>query len=475
MKRISLTVLLSIMLFISAGCSVHEPIAVDPGPLPESYIEQEKEALVTQIGGKWWEKIGDAKLNSLMEEALVNNLDLEQAYARLDQLEAVYRIVNSQRWPFLNFGGTAGRDRQFSTFNTTVGSTYRLSATAGYEVDLWQRLKSQSRAAWLDTLSNRENIKTFYLSLTAQLADLYFIAVEQRAQLQLVDVIITSYTDTVERIEFRYQLGQADALAVYQARQELAVARQRQPVFEGILDRTEHAIAVLLGRLPENDIAGSMEALPELWTELGAGMPADLLQKRPDIEAALLQVESQDARLAAAIADRFPTFDLLGSYGVTWLDFGSISSGHFWSLLASASQPILDGGRRKAEEDRNRAALQEALANYRQTVLIAFQEVEDGLSDSRASSKRLKLLKEQEAVSDANVRVARDGYYYGINDYLPVLIAERQFFDVQIQVINARRQLITDRISLVRALGGDWMDEFMTENESDSVAVGQQE
>ena len=473
MKSISLTALLSLML-ITAGCSVHQRITPDPGPIPESYLEQEKKALVTQIGGKWWEKIGDAKLNSLMEEALVNNLDLEQAYARLDQLEAVYRIVDSQRLPFLNFGGTASRDRTFSTFNTSVGNTYRLSATAGYELDLWQKLKSQSQASWLDTLSTRENIKILYLSLTAGLADLYFIGVEQRAQLQLVDVIISSYTDTVERIEFRYQLGQADALAVYQARQELAVAKQRRPVFEGILDRTEHAIAVLLGRLPKDDITGSLETLPELWTVLGAGMPADLLQRRPDIEAAFLQVKAQDERLAAAIADRFPTFNLLGSYGVTWLDFGSITSGHFWGLLASASQPVLDGGRRKAEEDRNRAALQEVLANYRQTVLIAFQEVEDGLSDSRASSDRLKLLKEQEAVSDANVRVARDGYYYGINDYLPVLIAERQFFDVQIQVINARRQLITDRISLVRALGGDWMDEYMTENESNSVAVEQQ-
>jgi NodT family efflux transporter outer membrane factor (OMF) lipoprotein len=473
MKSILLTALFPLILLITSGCSVHERITPDPGAIPESYLEQKKEAIVMQIGGKWWEKIGDAKLNSLMEEALVNNLDLEQAYARLDQLEAVYRIVDSQRWPFLNFDGTARRDRTFSTFDTSVGSNYRLSATAGYEVDLWQKLKSQSQAAWLDTLSIRENIKTLYLSLTARLADLYFIAVEQRAQLQLVDVIIASYTDTVERIEFRYQLGQADALAVYQARQELAVARQRRPVFEGILDRTEHAIAVLLGRFPEDDIAGSLESLPELWTILSAGMPADLLQKRPDIEAALLQVEAQDERLAAAIADRFPTFNLMGTYGVSWLDFGSITSGHFWSLLASASQPILDGGRRKAEEERNRAALQEALANYRQTVLLAFQEVEDGLSDSRASSERLKLLKEQEAVSDANVRVARDGYYYGLNDYLPVLIAERQFFDVQIQVINARRQLITDRISMVRALGGDWMDEYMTQYDSNSAAVKQ--
>jgi len=348
----------------------------------------------------------------------------------------------------------------------TLGNTYRVSVNAGYEVDLWQKLKNQSKGAWLDTLSARENIKTLYISLTARLADLYFIALEQRSQMQLLDTIIASYKDTVERIEFRYQLGQSAALEIYQARQELAVARQRGPIFEGNLARTEHAIAVLVGRLPENNIAGKLTSLPDVGTIFSAGLPADLLQRRPDIEAAFMQVKAQDARLAAAIADRFPALSLTGAYGVSWFDFGSMTNGTFWNLLASAGQPIYDGGRRKAEEERNRAALREVVANYRQTVLKAFQEVEDGLSDNRSAEDRFNLLREQESVSNANVRVAREGYYNGINDYLPVLIAERQYFDVQIQVISAHRQLVSDRISLVRALGGDWMEEYILENES---------
>ncbi len=461
------------MLFISTGCSVHERIAPDPGLLPSTFLEADESKGPAELTGRWWEQFADQKLNSLIEDALVNNLDLEQAFARLAQVEAIYRTVDSRRKPFLDLGGTASRDRQFNYIGSTIGNTYRLSATAGYEVDLWQKLKSQSEAARLDTLSSREGIKTLYISLTAQLADLYFIAVEQRAQLKLVDAIIASYTDTVERIEFRYQLGQAGALAVYQARQEVAAAKQRRPIFEAILDRTEHAIAILLGRFPEENIGGNLEILPAVENSFSQGVPADLLQNRPDIEAAFLQVKAQDERLAAAIAERFPTFNIMGSYGVSWLDFGSLTSGHFWNLLASASQPVLDGGRRRAEEDRSRAALREVVVNYRQTVLIALQEVEDGLSDNRATDKRLKLLKEQESISDANVRVAREGYYYGINDYLPVLIAERQFFDVQILVINARRQLITDRISLIRAMGGDWMEEYMTQNESNTVVVEQ--
>ena len=453
------------------GCSVHEPISIDPGPLPEAYLEEKNKKVVNWIGGRWWEQFGDQELNNLMHEALANNLDLEQAYARLDQLEAIYLAFDSQRKPFLNLGGTTSRDEQFSALGSTLGNTSRLSANAGYEVDLWQRLRNQSTAAWLDTLSSRENIKTLYIGLTARLADLYFIAVEQRAQLQLLDAIIASNNDTVERIELRYQLGQSRALEVYQARQELAAARQRRPIFEGGLARTEHAMAVLLGRLPEDNIAGRLASLPDVGEIFSAGLPADLLQRRPDIEAAFIKVKAQDARLAAAIAANFPTLSLTGIYGVAWLDIGAMTSGTFWSLLASAGQPVFDGGRRKAEAERNRAALREAVANYRQTVLNAFQEVEDGLSDNRTTEVRFNLLKQQESVSIANVRVARDGYYHGINDYLPVLIAERQYFDVQIQVISAHRQLVSDRISLVKALGGDWMDEFVLQNESAGVVV----
>ncbi|MFC1827515.1 efflux transporter outer membrane subunit [Thermodesulfobacteriota bacterium] len=471
MNKITCTVIMVVLLAALVGCSVHEPISIEPGPVPEAFLEEKKESVVKQIGGRWWEQFEDKVLNNLMDEALVNNLDLEQAYARLDQLEAVYLTVDSQRKPFLNLGGTASRDKQFIAIGSTTGNTYRLSVNAGYEVDLWQKLKNQSKAAWFDTLYSRENIKTIYISLSAQLADLYFIAVEQRAQLQLLDAIIASYKDTVERIEFRYQLGQSGALEVYQARQELAVARQRRPIFEGILARTEHAIAFLLGRLPDNSIAGNLTTLPDVGTIFSAGLPADLLQKRPDIEAAFMQVKAQDARLAAAIADRFPALRLTGAYGASWLDFGSMTSGTFWNLLASAGQPIYDGGRRNAEVERNRGALREVVANYRQTVLKAFQEVEDGLSDNRTTEERLSLLKEQESVSNANVRVARDGYSYGINDYLPVLIAERQYFDVQIQVLSAHRQLVTDRISLVRSLGGDWMEEFVPQNEVEAFAV----
>jgi NodT family efflux transporter outer membrane factor (OMF) lipoprotein len=467
-RRISL--LIMAVMLNTVGCSVHDPIAVDPGPVPDIYLEEVKAEAISVIGGKWWDRFEDPVLNSLMEETLVNNLDLEQAYARLEQLEAAYRTVDSQQKPFVNLQGTASRDKQFNYIGSTIGNTYRLSLVAGYEVDLWQKLKNQSEAAWLDTLASQENIKTVYLSLSAQLADLYFLAVEQRAQIKLVDAIIASYSDTVERIELRYQFGQSGALAVYQARQELAVARQRKPIFEDTLAQTEHAIAILLGRFPEKEIAGDLSTLPDINISLGAGLPSELLNRRPDIQASYLRVKAQDARLAVAIAQRFPSFNLLGGYGKSWLDFGTSASGTFWNLLASAAQPVINGGRLKAEEDRNRAVLRESLADYRQTILRAFQEVEDGLSSNRYTDERYTLLREQEAVSDANVRVARDGYYHGINDYLPVLIAERQYFDVQIQVLAAHRQLISERISLVRVLGGDWMEDFMLEKEEETIA-----
>jgi len=456
---------LSLLIIVLTGCSVHQRTSPDAGDLPAAFVEKHGLIPSSQIIDRWWESFDSPMLNDLIEETLANNLNLEMAFARLEQLKAAYQSTGAAQQPYLNLGGQASRDKQFSALGSSIGNTYRLSLSAGYELDLWQKLKSLNEAALLDTLAARENIKTIYISLTTQVADLYFLALEQRAQIKLIGAVIDSYVDTVERNKLRYELGRADVLAVYQAQESLAVARGRKPVYEAALARTEHALAILLGRFPE-EVPGVVEAgLPEPLAMADTGLPSELLERRPDIREAHLRVQAQDERLAAAIANRFPSFNLMAGYGKSSLDFSSAATGTFWNFLAGVTQPAVDGGRLQAEEQRNRALLRETVANYRQTVLRAFQEVEDGISNNRTTEERLKLLTAREKVSRANVRVATDGYYNGINDFLPVLIAQRQFFDVQIQIISVRRQLLSDRLGLIKAMGGDWMVRHLEQKE----------
>jgi outer membrane protein TolC len=169
-------------------------------------------------------------------------------------------------------------------------------------------------------------------------------------------------------------------------------------------------------------------------------------------------VEAADADIAAAIADRFPSINLIGNYGRVNQDIAAgLIEGDFWSLLGNFTMPIFDAGRRRAEVDRNKAVARERVAAYQQAALNAFREVEDALARNRETELRIESLEETEQATGATLRLTLDRYLFGVTDYLPVLTSQRAHFEAQSRLLSARRQLITARIGLARALGGDWM------------------
>jgi outer membrane protein, multidrug efflux system len=450
------------VLLLFSGCAVHSPQET-PLPFDPPATFTEPANAVEAVAGRWWESFADVRLNEVMEEALAANLDLEQAYARLAQAEALLRTSAAAERPLLNVDGAGGRGRQSTPFGAGTADTFRLSAAASYEIDLWRRLASRTEAAQLDALAARQEVKALTLTLSALVADLYYLAAEQRQQLALSDNSIAAFTDTLERVELRYREGLVPAIDVYQSRQNLAAAKARRPQFENALIAAENALAVLLGRYPQAQTAGEPAQIPSAGAPFAAGVPGELLARRPDVDAALMRLQASDARIGAAIAERFPALRLTGSYGGASAELGDLlSSGSiFWNLLLNIAQPILDGGRREAEVERSRALFRENLARYHQSVLNAFREVEDALAANRTSEERLLHLEDREEASAAALRLALDRYLQGLSDYLPVLTAQGLHFDAQSQLLTARRQLVADRITLARALGGEWMDEEM--------------
>ena len=456
MPRLSFPIPLLILLLLVAGCTLHAPQAIEPPhPLPAAFLEGGGGDV---FPGRWWETFGDPRLDALMAEAFTGNLDLAQAVARLDQLQALSRQAEAGRRPTLNVEGRAGREGSSSFGGDAVGTSYRLSLAAAFEVDLWNKIRSRRDAARLEEDASREEVAALYLRLSAQVADLYYLAVEQRAQLVLADSTIAAYLDALARVEDRYREGLVPALDVYQARQNLAAARARRPLPEAGAAQAEHALAVLLGRFPQAGLAGTVVELPTAPEAFAAGLPSELLARRPDVTAALLRLRASDARIGAAIAERFPSFNLLGTYGYSSTPFGGTDiSGDFWSLLLQLAAPVLDGGRRRAEVERSRALFRENLARYHLAVLGAVREVEDALSAGRATEARIAFLAERQTAAEATLRLSTERYRQGLSDYLPVLTAQTLHFEAQSQLIAARRQLIADRVTLARALGGDWM------------------
>ena len=247
-------------------------------------------------------------------------------------------------------------------------------------------------------------------------------------------------------------------LDIYQARQNLAAARARKPQIEADLAVAEHALSILLGRYPGPMEDAVVVALPEIPAAFPAGLPSELLARRPDVRASLLRVMAADARVGQAVADRFPSINLTGNYGRSSSNFGIATfSANFWSLTSDLLMPLFDGGRRRAEADRARAAFRESLAAYNETVLNAFGEVEDALVRNHTTEERIRRLQEQAESTGAALRLAVDNYAKGLSDYLPVLTGQNSDFDARSQLVAARRQLISYRISLARALGGVWM------------------
>lgn len=468
----SIGLLLSFLLVLGA-CSPHKPRQITlVEPLPPRFAGGAGEA--AEMVEPWWEELQDPQLDALMAVALVDNLDLAQGHARLAQAQALARSVTAARRPSVQLQGAAGRVRQKGLLGPETFDSYQLSAAASFEIDLWRKLASRSEAARLDVQAASRELQTLYLSLSAQVADLYYLVVEQRAQLALVDETVYSFADTLARVETRYRQGLVPPLDVYQSRQNLAAARARRPVVEQNLAAAEHALAVLVGRTPARTAMQTVKELPALDDAFATGLPATLLQRRPDIAAAYSRLRADDARIAAAIAERFPSFNLVADYGGADSELASLldSPNIFWNLLLNLAQPLLDGGRRRAEVDRQRALFDEHLAAYRQTVLQALQEVEDALVQERAADERIDGLQQQVTATAGALRLATDRYLLGLSEYLPVLTAQISHAEAQSNLLEARRLRIVARISLARAVGGDWMESLIEQRDNQVSSKG---
>ncbi len=439
------------------GCSLHKSnIQKSMIKTPNSFSTEGKGP--GPVIGKWWERFEDKKLNILMNEAFQYNLDIAQSHERLKQSMAIARITGSSGGVALNISGSGGRAQQPGASGPVTADSYNLSAAASYELDLWGKIKSATSAAELNALASEQDLEAMYISTSARLADLYYLAVEQRAQLEFADRTIASLQETLESVERRYNGGLVPAIDVYQSRQVLAAAKSRRPPFESTLAVTLNAISVMVGRFPDKEIGGDMKNLIDV-AFLEAGVPSQLLTRRPDVKAAFMRLKARDENVSSAISDRFPSFSLTGTYGGASDQLSEIldSPNIFWNILLQAVQPVLDAGRRKAEVHRTEAVLRESLIVYHRTVLDAFKEVEDALVKMNTSKERIGLLEETVSISENTLRLALERYMQGLTDYQPVLSGQQQHFNAESSLLAARRQLISDRIQFVRSLGGDWV------------------
>jgi outer membrane protein, multidrug efflux system len=451
-----------------AGCEALTPVKTDFQDsgvvIPESWSSDAPDARVKQA---WLEDFADPTLSKLVTEAIATNYSLRAAAARVEQARARAGIAGARLLPQVD--AAAGASRADLSGNNASGrvDSYDARVTAAWEVDLWGRLGDEQRAAARDADAVAADYLAARLSLAATVAQAWFDAVEAQLQVELAQETVRNFRDNLEIVHEGFRAGLNSALDVRLERANLAGAEAE---LEGTLivrERRVRSLEVLLGRYPKGELAIAT-ALPDIETAVPAGLPAEILARRPDVRSVAYRLAASDQRFTAARKNRLPGIALTASGGVTsgelgnLLDFDAI----IWSIAADLAAPVFQGGRLQAERDLAGAENQEVLADYAQVVLVAFREVETALSAERILASQEAALEVASRESVEAEALALERYRAGLVDIITWLEARRRAFNARSALLGISNARLQNRIALYLALGGG----FETEAELEPAA-----
>lgn len=398
-----------------------------------------------------------------MSEALYRNFSIKEAKARLDQAGAVALKSGAARLPQLNYGAEAatGRTKTERLGEVSV-EEYSLGLSAGYEIDLWGRVRSQQQAAELDAAAVAEDLYTAGVTVASEVVQRWINIITQHLELNILARQLEINQTLQELVELRFRKGMVSALDIYQQKQSVAGIKANIPLAELKMVQFRHELALLLGRPVTAAPDVETRELPVLSPLPPVGIPADLLSNRPDVRAAGLRLQSAEWAVAAARADRLPALRLTARAAYASEGIGALFDNWILNLAGSLTGPIFDGKSRKAEVLRTRAVARERVEVYGRVVFSAIKEVEDALVKEEKHRQHAAALEQQLEISQDAMREASERYSRGLNDYLPVLTQVLAVQRLEIDILQMKQQLIIDRVSLYRALGGGWPEEALS-------------
>lgn len=414
---------------------------------------------------RWWQIFGDPKLDRLVEDVLRHNLDIKKATARI--LEARYMFVETRadRFPSLNLQGQAMRQRRPEAVSMPGFSidreseTYNLSLPASFELDLWGRLARAEEAARANLLQAEENRRTVSQTIVAEAITLYLRQESLERRIQIARRSIENYRRSLALIENRYEGGIASILELKQARRILAQAEAFLPSLRQEMGIIQQKLSVLLGRYPNTRPARAQpDGYFKRLASVPAGLPSELLLRRPDLRAAEARLMALNAQIGVIRASRFPRITLTGSFGYSSEELDQLfrPQSELWNLALGITQPLFDAGKLKAGQRAAEARYQEGVADYARTVLTAFSEVEISLLTRREQLERRDRVVDFLRESRGTLKVAEDHYKRGLVDYLTVLESQQTLFKAEEYLVLVELTILSNRVSLHRALGGGW-------------------
>jgi multidrug efflux system outer membrane protein len=434
------------------------------------------------VSVRWWTLYSDPHLDLLVDEALAHNTDLRVAAARVDEALALLAITRADQLPNVKANGAAGRNR-FSENSALafpgISPEYRdytVSLNASWEIDFWGKYRRATEAARADLLATQSARDAVQLSLAATVTRAYFNLRALDAQVEITQQRLETRAKALGLEKMRYDAGESSELQYRQIEGETLQAKALLPVLEQQAAQQESALAVLVGRSPRDlmergvDRGLAIEALA-LPPAVPAGLPSDLLTRRPDLYQAEQTLIAANARIGVARAAYYPSISLTGIFGFESDSLSNLLSApsRLWTFSASAAQTVFDAGRTKGQVDAATARREQMLAQYQGTVQNAFREVKDALVASRKSAERLSAEQARVEALRTALRLASMRYKAGESSLLDALVAERSLLDADLDRVAAQRDQLSATTDLFQALGGGWN----APAEKDAVAAKQ--
>jgi len=448
-----------------AGCALHT-VDTSPAPPVEVPAQFAQSDTPEQNLEPWWKAFNDETLNTLIGKTLDGNRTLHAGWARLKQMSTIRQQARSGLFPSIDAEASYSGNRtnmKFGSFsNSSHQDRYSLSLSAGYEIDLWNRVASGIEASETEWRASREDLEAQAMTLAAQTAEIWFNIRATRAQLDWIKNQTDLAENHLQALQFRFAQGFGAIIEIFQQEERIASITSQEGPLKAQAQTLLHQLAVLHGSHPrtpmEHTDARDLPALPPLPA---LGVPSNLLKNRPDIKAAQLAVIAADHRLAVAIAEQFPSLRLGGSLGITSIDsLSTFLEDWVYGLLASFSGSIWDGGRKAAEVERNRAVIEERIHLYGQIILNAMREVEDAIVLETKQLEYVDALENQLVLARKTETELTTRFLGGVGEFIPVLATRERIAQLEISLLLAKRQQLSYRVQLCRALGGSWTDEL---------------
>ncbi|MGD8617915.1 MAG: efflux transporter outer membrane subunit [Gammaproteobacteria bacterium] len=453
------------VLFALSGCAAVGPDYVRPEiDSPETW-RVDYAAAADVANTRWWKQFDDPVLNQLIDTALRENKDVRIAAARVEEFAARLDITRSGFYPQIGYNGQASRNRasREAFGGVPAGSDrgyndYSATLSAGWELDLWGRIRRATEASRADLLAQDENRRTVILSLVSAVANTYVTLRQLDRQLEVSQDTLATRAEALRLFKLKFRGGVISELELAQVKVEYEQAAAAIPPIERRIALTENALSVLLGHNPGSIPRGKrIDAL--VLPPVPAGTPSSLLENRPDIRAAEQNLVAANARIGVARAQYFPTISLTGLFGYVSEELDNLlqNSANVWSLGGSALGPIFTGGAITGQVRASEAVQRQALVAYLQTVQTAFRDVDDALVNVQKSREQLAAEGRRVQALRDYAHLARLRYDEGYASYIEVLDAQRSLFDAELQYVSVRGDVYTSLVNTYKAMGGGWV------------------